>query len=33
MLKPILTAKGKTKNCLNKYQFNNEIIGTYSNNG
>jgi hypothetical protein len=33
MLKPILTAKGKTKNCLNKYQLNNEIIGTYSNNG
>jgi hypothetical protein len=24
---------GETKKCLNKYQLNDEIIGTYSNNG
>ena len=34
ILKPIIIAKGKTKKCLNKYKLNNDnIIGTYSNNG
>jgi hypothetical protein len=33
MLKPILTAKGKSKNCLKKYKLNDQILGTYSNNG
>lgn len=33
MLIPILTAKGKTKNSLKKYKLNDEILGTYSNNG
>ena len=34
MISPILTAKGKTNGCLKKYKLNeNEIIGTYSNNG
>ncbi len=33
MLKPILTAKGKTKKCLKKYNLNDEMLGTYSNNG
>jgi hypothetical protein len=32
-LKPIIIAKGKTKRSLNKYDLNNEVIGTYSNNG
>jgi hypothetical protein len=34
MLRPILTAKGKTKLCLKKYNLDNDkILGTYSNNG
>ena len=34
MLTPILTAKGKTKLCLKKYELDDrQIIGTYSNNG
>ena len=34
MLLPILTAKGKTKLCLKKYELNDtQIVGTYSNNG
>lgn len=34
MLIPILTAKGKTKLCLKKYNLNDgDIMGTYSNNG
>lgn len=34
MLIPILTAKGKTKASLNKYDLNDDkILGTYSNNG
>ena len=34
MLIPILTAKGKTKLSLKKYDLNDEqIFGTYSNNG
>ena len=34
MLIPILTAKGKTKLCLKKYELNDaQIVGTYSNNG
>ena len=34
MLIPILTAKGKTKLCLKKYDLDdNDIQGTYSNNG
>jgi len=33
MLKPVLTAKGKTEKCLKKYDLNEEIVGTYSNNG
>lgn len=33
MLKPILTAKGKTNRCLKKYELPEDIIGTYSNNG
>ena len=33
MLKPILTAKGKTTKCLKKYNLNDSILGTYSNNG
>ncbi len=33
MLKPVLTAKGKTNRCLKKYNLNDEILGTYSNNG
>jgi hypothetical protein len=34
MLIPILTAKGKTKLCLKKYNLNEDkILGTYSNNG
>ena len=34
MLKPVLTAKGKTKLCLKKYKLDDtKIIGTYSNNG
>lgn len=34
MLVPILTAKGKTKLCLKKYNLNDtKILGTYSNNG
>ena len=32
-LKPILITKGKTKRSLKKFDLNNEIIGTYSNNG
>ncbi len=32
-LKPIIVAKGKTKRSLNKYDLNNEVIGTHSNNG
>jgi len=33
MLTPILTAKGKTNTCLKKYKLDNNINGTYSNNG
>ena len=34
MLRPILTAKGKTKLCLKKYNLDDaKILGTYSNNG
>ena len=34
MLRPILTAKGKTKLCLKKYDLDNtKILGTCSNNG
>ena len=33
MLKPIITAKGKTKLSLKKYELNDKVIGTYSNNG
>jgi len=33
MLKPIITAKGKTNLSLKKYKLNNDVIGTYSNNG
>ena len=34
MLLPILTAKGKTKLCLKKYELTDtQIVGTYSNNG
>ena len=34
MLIPIITGKGKTKRCLNKYNLDkNKILGTYSNNG
>jgi hypothetical protein len=34
MLIPILTAKGKTKLSLKKYELNDDkILGTYSNNG
>ena len=32
-LKPILVTKGKTKRSLNKFNLNDDIIGTYSNNG
>ena len=32
-LKPIITVKGKTNKCLEKYNLNNDVIGTYSNNG
>ena len=34
MLVPILTAKGKTKRSLKKYELNkNKILGIYSNSG
>ena len=34
MLIPILTAKGKTKRSLKKYELDkNKVLGTYSNNG
>ena len=33
ILKPIITAKGKTKLSLKKYNLTDEVIGTYSNNG
>ncbi len=33
MLKPIIIAKGKSKRCLKKYNLNDSVIGTYSNNG
>ncbi len=34
MLIPVLTAKGKTKLCLKKYDLDEtKIFGTYSNNG
>ena len=33
MLIPLLTTKGKTKNCLKKYKLDDNINGTYSNNG
>ena len=34
MLIPILTAKGKTKLCLKKYDLDDtQMLGTYSNNG
>ena len=34
MLIPIMTAKGKTNNCLKKYNLDDaKIFGTYSNNG
>jgi len=33
MLKPIITTKGKTKLSLKKYELNDKVIGTYSNNG
>lgn len=33
MLKPILTTKGSTNRCLNKYHLTDDIIGTFSNNG
>ena len=33
ILKPIIIAKGKTKLSLKKYNLNDQVIGTYSNNG
>ena len=31
---PVMTVKGKTKNCLKKYKLDDtKILGTYSNNG
>ena len=33
ILKPIIIVKGKTKLSLKKYNLNDEVIGTYSNNG
>lgn len=33
ILKPIIVAKGKTKRSLKKYDLNDKVIGTYSNNG
>lgn len=33
ILKPIITAKGKTDLCLKKYKLNDNVIGTFSNNG
>ena len=33
MLKPIIIVKGKTALSMKKYNFNNDVIGTYSNNG
>ena len=33
MLKPIIIAKGKTKRCLKKYNLDDRVIGSYSNNG
>lgn len=33
ILKPIITAKGKTNLSLKKYKLNDQVIGTYSNNG
>ena len=32
-MKPIITVKGKTKLCMKKYKFDDNVIGTYSNNG
>ena len=32
-LKPIIVSKGKTKRSLNKYELNNDVVGTFSNNG
>ena len=32
-LKPILTAKGKTKRCLKSYKLDDNIEGSFSNNG
>ena len=29
-LKPIITTKGKTKRCLNKFKLTNSVIGTYT---
>ena len=33
ILKPIIIAKGKTKLSLKKYNLNDQVIGSYSNNG
>jgi len=33
ILKPIITAKGKTSLSLKKYKLDNNVVGTYSNNG
>ena len=33
ILKPIITAKGKTDLCLKKNKLNDNVIGTFSNNG